>query len=124
MSHEITDAIRRWDDQQAAYITHREQRFDIMLDVVAHLCATSDELGDGGAGLTVVDPLIAVLIGMVVLGEAAAAPPWVLVIFGVAGAIAVWGVVGLARYHPQVLSDSQELGITRGSDGSAKDSDA
>ncbi|WP_157560132.1 DMT family transporter [Microbacterium sp. H83] len=69
------------------------------------------------AGLTVVDPLIAVLIGMVVLGEAAAAPPWVLVIFGVAGAIAVWGVVGLARYHPQVLSDSQELGITRGSDG-------
>lgn len=68
------------------------------------------------AGLTVVDPLIAVLIGMVVLGEASAAPPWVLVIFGVAGAIAVWGVVGLARYHPQVLSDSQDLGITRGSD--------
>lgn len=67
------------------------------------------------AGLTVVDPLIAVLIGMVVLGEAAAAPWWVLVIFGIAGAIAVWGVVGLARYHPQVLSDSQELGIERGS---------
>ncbi len=69
------------------------------------------------AGLTVVDPLIAVLIGMVILGEAAAAPPWVLVIFGVAGAIAVWGVVGLARYHPQVLSDSQEIDITRGSAG-------
>lgn len=66
------------------------------------------------AGLTVVDPLIAVLIGMVILGEAAAAPGWVLVIFGVAGAIAVWGVVGLARYHPQVLSESQELGILRG----------
>lgn len=76
------------------------------------------------AGLTVVDPLIAVLIGMVVLGEAAAAPPWVLVIFGVAGAIAVWGVVGLARYHPQVLSDSQDLGITRGSDGDARGSEA
>ncbi len=69
------------------------------------------------AGLTVVDPLIAVLIGMLVLGEAAAAPPWALVIFGIAGAIAVWGVVGLARYHPQVLSESQELGITRGSSG-------
>ncbi|WP_067352494.1 DMT family transporter [Microbacterium hydrocarbonoxydans] len=67
------------------------------------------------AGLTVVDPLIAVLIGMVVLGEAAAAPGWVLVIFAIAGAIAVWGVVGLARFHPQVLSESQELGITRGS---------
>lgn len=68
------------------------------------------------AGLTVVDPMIAVLIGMLVLGEAAAAPPWVLVCFAVAGAIAVWGVVGLARYHPQVLSESQELGIKRGSD--------
>ncbi len=67
------------------------------------------------AGLTVVDPLVAVLIGMVVLGEAAAAPWWVLVIFAIAGAIAVWGVVGLARYHPQVLSDSQDLGIQRGS---------
>ncbi|MGL3151764.1 DMT family transporter [Microbacterium sp. A82] len=69
------------------------------------------------AGLTVVDPLIAVLIGMLVLGEAAAAPQWVLVCFAVAGAIAVWGVVGLARYHPQVLSESQELAIRRGSDG-------
>ncbi|WP_435745329.1 DMT family transporter [Microbacterium sp. PMB16] len=67
------------------------------------------------AGLTVVDPLIAVLIGMIVLGEAAAAPWWVLIIFAAAGAIAVWGVVNLARYHPQVLSDSQELGIERGS---------
>ncbi|MEV7608760.1 DMT family transporter [Microbacterium sp. NPDC089320] len=73
------------------------------------------------AGLTVVDPMVAVLIGMVVLGEAAAAPPWVLVIFAVAGAIAIWGVVNLARYHPQVLSDSQDLGITRGSDDAAKD---
>lgn len=68
------------------------------------------------AGLTVVDPMVAVLIGMLVLGEAAAAPWWVFIIFGVAGGIAVWGVVGLARYHPQVLSESQELGITRGSD--------
>ncbi|WP_136056382.1 DMT family transporter [Microbacterium sp. K24] len=68
------------------------------------------------AGLTVVDPLIAVLIGMIVLGEAAAAPWWVLIIFGFAGAIAVWGVVNLARYHPQVLSESQELPIVRGSD--------
>jgi len=67
------------------------------------------------AGLTVVDPLIAVLIGMIVLGEAAAAPWWVFIIFGVAGAIAVWGVVNLARYHPQVLSESQELPIVRGS---------
>lgn len=69
------------------------------------------------AGLTVVDPLVAVIIGIVVLGEAAAAPAWVMIAFVVIGAVAVWGVVGLARYHPQVLSDSQDLGITRGSDG-------
>ncbi|WP_223628170.1 DMT family transporter [Microbacterium sp. EST19A] len=75
------------------------------------------------AGLTVVDPLIAVLIGMIVLGEAAAAPWWVLIIFGFAGAIAVWGVVNLARYHPQVLSDSQELPIARGSDSSSSSDD-
>lgn len=67
------------------------------------------------AGLTVVDPMIAVLIGMLVLGEAAAAPPWVLVCFAIAGAIAVWGVVSLARYHPQVLRESQEFDLTRGS---------
>lgn len=71
------------------------------------------------AGLTVVDPLIAVLIGMIVLGEAAAAPWWVFIIFAIAGAIAVWGVVNLARYHPQVISDSQELPFVRGSDPSS-----
>jgi drug/metabolite transporter (DMT)-like permease len=75
------------------------------------------------AGLTVVDPLVAVIIGIVVLGEAAAAPAWVMIAFVVIGAVAVWGVVGLARYHPQVLSDSQDLGITRGSDGDAGNSD-
>lgn len=69
------------------------------------------------AGLTVIDPLVAVLIGMFVLGEAARAPEWVYVVFAIAGAIAVWGVIGLARYHPQVLSESQELGITRGRSG-------
>ncbi|MDP3950854.1 MAG: multidrug DMT transporter permease, partial [Microbacterium sp.] len=56
-------------------------------------------------------------IGALILGEASAAPTWVIYVFAVAGAIAVWGVVGLARYHPQVLSESQELGIQRGSNG-------
>ena len=69
------------------------------------------------AGLTVVDPLVAVLIGVIVLGEADAAPTWVMFAFLVSGAIAVWGVIGLARFHPQLLSESQELGIKRGSDG-------
>ena len=73
------------------------------------------------AGLTVIDPIIAVLIGLLVLGEASSAPWGVLVAFGITGAVAVWGVVSLTRHHPQVLSESQELPITRGSnsDGTA-----
>lgn len=54
-----TDAIgrliRNWDDQQAAYITHREQRFEVMLDVIARMCASSSEFEADGTGLTVLD---------------------------------------------------------------------
>ncbi len=71
------------------------------------------------AGLTVVDPMVAILIGLIVLNEAAGAPLWVYIAFGVVGAIAVWGVFQLARYHPQILSDSQGLPIERGSNGGA-----
>jgi len=53
------------------------------------------------AGLTVVDPLVAVGIGIVVLGEASRAPPLAAIAFVVAGAIAIWGVFLLARYHPE-----------------------
>ncbi|WP_295011440.1 DMT family transporter [uncultured Microbacterium sp.] len=73
------------------------------------------------AGLTVVDPMVAVLIGLLVLQEGSAAPPWVFFAFGISGAIAGWGVVTLARYHPQVVNDSQELPITRGSSGDGED---
>ncbi|MBA8812728.1 DMT family transporter [Frigoribacterium faeni] len=52
------------------------------------------------AGLTVVDPIVAVTIGIVVLGEAANAPPVAAVLFLVAGAIAVYGVFQLAKYQP------------------------
>ncbi|WP_375142133.1 DMT family transporter [Microbacterium sp.] len=76
------------------------------------------------AGLTVIDPIVAVLIGALVLGEAAAAPLWVVVLFVVAGAMAVWGVISLAKFHPQILSESQELGFKRGSDGPSTDSGA
>ncbi|WP_306231369.1 DMT family transporter [Agrococcus beijingensis] len=54
------------------------------------------------AGLTVVDPLIAVLIGVTVLGEASATPPWAIIVFAGAGALAVAGVFSLARHHPQI----------------------
>lgn len=69
------------------------------------------------AGLTVIDPIVAILIGLLVLGEAAHAPLWVYIVFGIAGAIAVFGVFELARFHPQIVSDSQEIPIQRGSTG-------
>jgi len=53
------------------------------------------------AGLTVVDPLVAILIGIVVLNEAATAPLWALLAFIVTGLIALVGVFGLAKFHPQ-----------------------
>jgi drug/metabolite transporter (DMT)-like permease len=53
------------------------------------------------AGLTVVDPLVAVAIGIVVLGEASQAPLWAVVAFVVSGIIAVFGVFQLAKHHPQ-----------------------
>lgn len=53
------------------------------------------------AGLTVIDPLIAVLIGVTVLGEAANASLIAMLTFVCAGIIAMLGVFGLAKYHPQ-----------------------
>ena len=53
------------------------------------------------AGLTVVDPLVAVAIGIVVLGEASQVPWWVILIWIVAAAIAIYGVFQLAKHHPQ-----------------------
>ena len=53
------------------------------------------------AGLTVVDPMVAVAIGILVLGEASQAPLWANFVFVIAGVVAVWGVFMLARNHPQ-----------------------
>lgn len=53
------------------------------------------------AGLTVIDPLVAVTIGIVILGEAAQAPWWAMVGYVLTGAVAVYGVFQLARFHPQ-----------------------
>lgn len=53
------------------------------------------------AGLTVVDPIVAVLVGAFVVGEAALMP-WPAVLLGVAaGVVAVVGVRELAKHHPQ-----------------------
>ncbi|MHA6667964.1 DMT family transporter [Homoserinimonas sp. A447] len=53
------------------------------------------------AGLTVIDPLIAVSIGIVVLNEAAGAPLFAVIGFVLAGIVAMYGVFELAKHHPQ-----------------------
>jgi drug/metabolite transporter (DMT)-like permease len=53
------------------------------------------------AGLTVIDPIVAVGIGVIVLREAAGAPVIAVLGFLVAAAIAITGVFQLAKHHPQ-----------------------
>lgn len=54
------------------------------------------------AGLTVIDPAVAVMIGIAILGEAEAASLGEVVGYGVAGIIAISGVLALNRFHPQL----------------------
>jgi drug/metabolite transporter (DMT)-like permease len=54
------------------------------------------------AGLTVIDPIVGVTIGIVVLGEAASAPLWAGFVFVIAGAIAIFGVFQLSRQRAVV----------------------
>ena len=72
------------------------------------------------AGLTVIDPLVAVAIGIIVLGEAANAPTWAGVAFAVTGGVAVFGVYLLAKHHPQMNLDTESLPLRRGSKGSPR----
>lgn len=53
------------------------------------------------AGLTVVDPLVAVTIGIVVLQEAAGASVFAVIAYLAAGGLAIYGVLLLAKHHPQ-----------------------
>jgi len=57
------------------------------------------------AGLTVVDPAVAVVIAIVILGEVDEASIAQVVSFSVAGAVAMAGVFMLARVHPQLAKD-------------------
>lgn len=59
------------------------------------------------AGLTVVDPLVAVSIGIVVLGEAADAPLWTVFVWIAAGAVAVYGVFQLAQTRAAQVAAAQ-----------------
>jgi drug/metabolite transporter (DMT)-like permease len=59
------------------------------------------------AGLTVVDPAIAVGIGIIILGEASQAEVTQVAGFAVTGAIAMAGVLRLSRVHPQLVGDKK-----------------
>lgn len=73
------------------------------------------------AGLTVVDPIVAIIIGLAVLHEADGAPFGAYIGFAAAGALAVTGVFLLARFHPEVVSNnSAEVPIVRGSGGAGE----
>lgn len=76
------------------------------------------------AGLTVVDPMVGVLVGLTVLGEAATDFGWVAgITLAACGAVSITGVRLLSRYHPEVLTAlaaaraprTGELGIVPGS---------
>jgi drug/metabolite transporter (DMT)-like permease len=53
------------------------------------------------AGLTVIDPIVAITVSSIVLGEVKTAEWWQIVAFAVAGAVAILGVFLLAKHHPQ-----------------------
>lgn len=56
------------------------------------------------AGLTVVDPMVGVLTGIIVLGELQPNLPWwVGLCMVVAAAVATLGVIALSRHHPDVI---------------------
>ena len=56
------------------------------------------------AGLTVIDPIVAITIAIIVLGEARHMPIWAIPLVVLAGAIAVYGVFLLSKHHPQTQS--------------------
>lgn len=55
------------------------------------------------AGLTVVDPMIAVVIAGTILGEAHTANIWVVALFVLCGGTAIVGVLLLSQFHPEIL---------------------
>ncbi len=59
------------------------------------------------AGLTVMDPMVAVSIGIVILGEAKQANALTLIIFITSAAVAVVGVWLLSKFHPEMLKNHE-----------------
>ena len=54
------------------------------------------------AGLTVIDPMVAVAVGIIILGEAQNADLLSMIGFGAAGIVAIVGVYLLSKFHPEL----------------------
>jgi len=54
------------------------------------------------AGLTVIDPLVAVIIGVAILGEMNGVSAWFGFVFVLCGALAITGVALLSQVHPEM----------------------
>ena len=61
------------------------------------------------AGLTVIDPLVAVLVGITVLGEAQTANLVNIIGFLISGMIAITGVYLLSKVHPEIVAAEKRL---------------
>lgn len=61
------------------------------------------------AGLTVIDPMVAVAIAIVVLGEASNADIFSSTIFAVSGLVAITGVWLLSKVHPELRPRARQL---------------
>jgi len=66
------------------------------------------------AGLTVIDPLVAVCIGIVILDEAAQSPVWAVIVYVVTGLIAVAGVILMSMAHPQAKGETGDIPVVEG----------
>jgi drug/metabolite transporter (DMT)-like permease len=58
------------------------------------------------AGLTVIDPMVAVCLGIVILGEAQQANPVTLAVFITSAIVAVIGVWTLSKVHPELATEN------------------
>jgi drug/metabolite transporter (DMT)-like permease len=63
------------------------------------------------AGLTVIDPMVAVLIAATILGEAQQANPLTIVGFIFFAGMAVTGVLLLSQFHPQILLQKRRAAL-------------
>jgi hypothetical protein len=61
------------------------------------------------AGLTVIDPMVAVAIAIIVLGEASNADIFSSAIFAVSGLVAITGVWLLSKVHPELRPRARQL---------------